>query len=87
MNHAKDPLLGLSVLLAILGALQASQGLLTQLIEKYPTTFGISMTVISCAVAGLTVYRNVIAARIASESEASKLFHAARDHSGVDDVA
>lgn len=85
MNHAKDPLLWLSCVLAALGALQASTSLLSALAAKYPITFGLVMTGISVSTAVLTIYRNAKAAQLVAEADAIRVLHAARDHEGSDD--
>lgn len=57
-TNAKDPLLILSVLLAVTGAIQASTGLLSTLASQHPIAFGVTMTLISVATAVLSVLKN-----------------------------
>lgn len=56
----KDPLFVVSLLLAITGAIQSSQGLLTELIQRYPVAFGLSMMGVSILTAVLTVIKSTI---------------------------
>jgi hypothetical protein len=61
--HAKDPLLVISVLLAITGTVQASTGLLSALAARHPLYFGLAMTAISVVTAVLTVLKTNLAMR------------------------
>lgn len=62
-QYFKDPLLLVSVLLAITGGLQASQGLLSEAIKQHPIGFGIAMTITSCVTGALTVLKTALAQR------------------------
>ena len=59
--HSKDPLLWVSILLAVTGAIQASTGQLTALAAQHPVAFGIAITAISVTTAVLTVIRTNLA--------------------------
>jgi hypothetical protein len=59
-RYLKDPLLVVSVLLAVTGALQASQGFLTALVQRYPIAFGLAMTAVSCTTGVLTVLKTYL---------------------------
>lgn len=61
--NAKDPLVWISVLLAITGGIQASTGLLSTVASEYPTVFGLVMTGISVTTAVLTVLKNQLTQR------------------------
>ncbi len=56
----KDPLLWVSVALAITGGIQAGTGFLSSLAELYPIAFGVSMLVISIFTGVLTVIKSFI---------------------------
>lgn len=53
----KDPLLWISILLAVTGAIQASTGALSALAANYPLGFGVAMTVISVMTGVLTAIK------------------------------
>lgn len=55
--HARDPLLWVSILLAVTGSIQASTGLLSTLAAQHPVAFGLVMTGISVATGILTVIK------------------------------
>lgn len=59
-TYAKDPLLIVSVLLAVTGAVQASTGLLSQLAEQHPVSFGLAMTAISVLTGALTAVKTYL---------------------------
>lgn len=67
-QYAKDPLLIVSVLLAVTGAFQASTNQLAPLLAKYPIAFGIAMTLVSAATGTLTVLKTFIANRPAPDT-------------------
>lgn len=60
--HARDPLLWISILLAITGTVTASTGFLSNLAAQHPTAFGIAMTATSVVTAVLTVLKTQLAA-------------------------
>jgi hypothetical protein len=60
-QYTKDPMLNISIALAALGAIQASTNLLTPLLQRYPTAFGLVMTGISVVTAVLTVRKTYLA--------------------------
>lgn len=60
--YAKDPLLLVSVLLAVAGAVQANTGLLSKIAEQYPTAFGLVMMGISVSTGALTAIKTYLVA-------------------------
>lgn len=62
-QYTKDPLLIVSVVLAATGAVQASTNLLSPLLQKYPTGFGLAMTGVSMVTATLTALKTYLASR------------------------
>lgn len=65
-TNAKDPLLLLSILLAVAGAIQASTGHLSALAAQYPVGFGLAVTATSITTAVLTVLKNYAVAAAAA---------------------
>lgn len=59
-SYAKDPLLIVSVLLAVTGAVQANTGLLSKLAEEYPTGFGLAMMLVSITTGALTAFKTFL---------------------------
>lgn len=59
-TYAKDPLLLVSVLLAVTGAVQANTGLLSKAAEEYPTTFGLVMMAVSITTGALTAVKTFL---------------------------
>ncbi len=59
-QYAKDPLLLVSVLLAVTGAVQANTGALSKLAEEYPTGFGLAMMAISVFTGVLTTIKTFL---------------------------
>lgn len=59
-NQVRDPLLIISVLLAVTGGIQASTGALSMLADEYPLAFGLAMTAISVVTGVLTAIKNSI---------------------------
>lgn len=59
-RYLKDPLLLISALLAITGAVQASTGMLSALAEQYPVAFGVAMTAVSAATGVLTALKTYL---------------------------
>jgi hypothetical protein len=58
----KDPLLIVSILLAITGAIQASTGYFSDMMTAHPIRFGLGMTAVSIVTGVLTVVKSYIAA-------------------------
>lgn len=59
-NYLKDPLLWISILMAIFGSIQSATGLLSLFAEAYPLAFGLCMTAISAVTGVLTVLKLAI---------------------------
>jgi hypothetical protein len=62
-EYLKDPLLWISILMAIFGSVQSATGLLTLFAEAYPIAFGIAMTAISAITGSLTALKIAIEKR------------------------
>lgn len=59
-KYTKDPLLWISILLAMAGGVQANTGYLSDLATKHPTAFGLTMTGISILTGALTALKSFI---------------------------
>lgn len=68
-NQVRDPLLIISVLLAVTGGIQASTGALSMLADEYPLAFGLAMTAISVVTGVLTAIKNSIILQQKGEDE------------------